>query len=189
MAASLECIDAACPAGTCSLAPLQWELVDTVLQHIGAPDVFALEQPPSAAAAGPVLPHPAWIEALLEHYDGDLPRSALDPSYAGARQGDASMLQQLLQPTGVDAAVGRDVMDPYEVGFCPGALCGPLAAFHIIGCVRTLPMNVTHSRKPEAQAWASAQQGLAALALCQHPRALPLAHARRYLDSTAPLIS
>lgn len=116
--------------GTCPYAPLQWELLDAVLQQCRRPAWLAMEQP-LGAAAGLMLPYPAYIEAMLEHFEGNLPLHALDPSMhgssarvpgsAGPSAATTGALQEVLARTAITAAVGGDCIDPFEVfGYYPG---------------------------------------------------------------------
>jgi hypothetical protein len=112
--------------GTASWAPLQWEVLDAVLQQV-TPAAIAIEAAPDATP-GLMLPHPAWIEALLGHYDGNIPLHALDPSVpssgspaasaVGAAAPRSSTLEDALPGTAATAAIGRDCMDSWElIGF------------------------------------------------------------------------
>jgi hypothetical protein len=100
-------------------APLAWQPVADVLQHVPA-DVVAIDQPPSSQpglqAEGSSSDAPAWLEACLacsESMDEDM-------LYA-ATQADSDARMQLsarlagLGALQLPAAVGKDILDPYEV--------------------------------------------------------------------------
>uniref|UniRef100_A0A383V4V0 Uncharacterized protein n=1 Tax=Tetradesmus obliquus TaxID=3088 RepID=A0A383V4V0_TETOB len=119
--------------GACFFAPLQEQLVQAALQQV-QPDYIAIEQPADATSAkgqpGVLLPHPLWIQTLLDNEDALQPALRRGLAAAGSTQQQQPQLtlelqqleQQLLDIGHPAAKVGRDIMDPWETFGFYGAL-------------------------------------------------------------------
>lgn len=119
--------------GACFFAPLQEQLVQAALQHV-QPDYIAIEQPADATSAagqpGVLLPHPMWIQTLLDNEDALQPALRRGLAAAGSTLQQQPPLtlelqqleQQLLDIGHPAAKVGRDIMDPWETFGFYGAL-------------------------------------------------------------------
>lgn len=119
--------------GVSLYAPHQQRLVAAAIDEL-EPTHILLEQPPDQSA-NVVLPHPLWIQGVLDNQedviaatsDSYTPSQSQDGAAASlsastVRSGLLSALQQQLAAAGHPAAkVGRDIIDPFETfGYYPG---------------------------------------------------------------------
>lgn len=118
--------------GVCFFSPLQQRLVAAALDEL-EPTHILLEQPPDVSA-DVVLPHPAWLQAMLDHSQDILSASKdwqqtqqQGPNVAAGKSAAAgpgplqALQEQLAAVSYPEAKVGRDIVDPVETfGYYPG---------------------------------------------------------------------
>lgn len=103
--------------GVCFWAPAQHHLVLAALEQL-QPDEVLVEQPAHTATSDLLLPHPQWIQTVLDHeqaggWAGAGGTAAVEQGqqWQQQQQAFASELSSSSLPA---AKVGRDIMDPYE---------------------------------------------------------------------------
>jgi hypothetical protein len=97
--------------GVVPYAPLQADFVAEVVRQT-RPELLLIDQP-QGSASDVLLPHPKWIQVLLDQQDAGAPDE----------------LRRQLQEAQVQARIGRDILDPFETfGFYTGTdfvACAP----------------------------------------------------------------
>jgi hypothetical protein len=110
--------------GVVPYAPLQADFVAEVVRQ-SKPELVLIDQP-QGSASDVCLPHPKWIQVLLDQQDAAAPDE----------------LRRELQQAQIHAKIGRDILDPFETfGFYTGTDFVKCAAHipHVLSAMGYLP--------------------------------------------------